>query len=595
MPAPVLETLTRRAALAPSSLDTQSGTVDATISTFADRTLRDGRGTHLERLDPAGLDSSRLIGAPVLDGHRQGSARDVIGVVESVRTEIGALVATIRLSAAPDVASTVQKIREGTIRGVSVGYVVTRWIESTDPQTRQRIKTAAAWQIREVSAVAVPADPGATFRSDQMPKDNIEDGRAGLIARVAAAHNLPEDWQTRMESAGDEISDDEIRADGRETAIAIRAARPPVTIRTTGHNATTTDDPANLRRAMTEAITGHLTGERPTEGAARDLAGFDWQEMQAEYLRRSGHRITGFESMTRALGTSDLPLIAGDAVGISVRRSYEAAASPIVATMGSRTLPDFRPVTEAMVDWTTLSVDKVSEQGEFKHSYVDETGETYRLFTIGGITDISRYAYINGGGALANMSQAQGRRLAADVADRAVAYLEQATHAGPTMADGNPVFHASRGNIEELDTVSVNTVIDSLLAARSAMPKRKGKGDVMIGRTPSLWLVPTEFEPTAIRALASVTAAEAGNVNPLAGRLTIVTEPRLTDAATSYLIADPATMDGFVRGSLAGQPGPMTESRWGFEVDAIQFKIRLDLALAFLEWRGWTRLDHISG
>jgi hypothetical protein len=36
----------------------------------------------------------------------------------------------------------------------------------------------------------------------------------------------------------------------------------------------------------------------------------------------------------------------------------------------------------------------------------------------------------------------------------------------------------------------------------------------------------------------------------------------------------------------------MTESRWGFEVDAVQFKIRLDLALGFVEWRSWTRLDH---
>jgi hypothetical protein len=63
------ETLIRRATFGPSSLDAEAGTVDATISTFADRTMRDGKGIFVERLDPAGLDSSRLIGAPVLDGH----------------------------------------------------------------------------------------------------------------------------------------------------------------------------------------------------------------------------------------------------------------------------------------------------------------------------------------------------------------------------------------------------------------------------------------------------------------------------------------------------------------------------------------------
>jgi len=33
---------------------------------------------------------------------------------------------------------------------------------------------------------------------------------------------------------------------------------------------------------------------------------------------------------------------------------------------GSRSLPDFRPWTEAMVDWTTLAVDKIGELGEYR-------------------------------------------------------------------------------------------------------------------------------------------------------------------------------------------------------------------------------------
>jgi hypothetical protein len=41
-----------------------------------------------------------------------------------------------------------------------------------------------------------------------------------------------------------------------------------------------------------------------------------------------------------------------------------------------------------------------------------------------------------------------------------------------------------------------------------------------------------------------------------------------------------------------GAPGPATELRWGFEVDAVQFKIRLDIGFGWVEWRSWTRLDH---
>ena len=114
----------------------------------------------------------------------------------------------------------------------------------------------------------------------------------------------------------------------------------------------------------------------------------------------------------------------------------------------------------------------------------------------------------------------------------------------------------------------------------------------MIGVMPSIWIVAPEFEPTAIRALAQVAAVEVANVNPLAGRLQIMSEPRLDDEDTSYLVAPPAAMDGAVRVSLSGAPGPTTECRWGFEVDAVQFKIRLDFGLGWIEWRRWTRLDH---
>ena len=72
----------------------------------------------------------------------------------------------------------------------------------------------------------------------------------------------------------------------------------------------------------------------------------------------------------------------------------------------------------------------------------------------------------------------------------------------------------------------------------------------------------------------------------------MIAEPRLTDPDVSYLIAPPSNMEGAVRVSLAGSPGPQVEARWGFEQDAWQGKIRLDMGLGWLEWRSWTRLDH---
>jgi hypothetical protein len=91
------------------------------------------------------------------------------------------------------------------------------------------------------------------------------------------------------------------------------------------------------------------------------------------------------------------------------------------------------------------------------------------------ITGVSRQLWINGAGAIRNLSEAQGRRLAADTSDRMIAYLIQNTLAGPDMSDDAPVFSAApggRGNVLDLVNTDVSTIIDSVLAARAAAARR---------------------------------------------------------------------------------------------------------------------------
>ena len=68
--------------------------------------------------------------------------------------------------------------------------------------------------------------------------------------------------------------------------------------------------------------------------------------LHRRHLRHAGQSVSGLSDMeviTRALSTSDLPLLAGDVVGVAIRRTYEAQASPIMALFGTRELPDFQP------------------------------------------------------------------------------------------------------------------------------------------------------------------------------------------------------------------------------------------------------------
>ena len=106
--------------------------------------------------------------APFLDSHSGWSLGSVLGaVVEgSVRVEAGQGVATVRLTAAPDVAPQITRILEGTVRSVSVGYRVYRYeIEKREGQ--RELWRAVDWEPYEVSAVAMPADSGARIRSGE--------------------------------------------------------------------------------------------------------------------------------------------------------------------------------------------------------------------------------------------------------------------------------------------------------------------------------------------------------------------------------------------------------------------------------------------
>jgi hypothetical protein len=85
----------------PATLDPEAGTIEAVVSTGADVT----RGDFVERLDLAGATLARLIGGPVPDAHRQGSTRDIFGVVEDARPAPEGIVARIRFRTSPEAAA----------------------------------------------------------------------------------------------------------------------------------------------------------------------------------------------------------------------------------------------------------------------------------------------------------------------------------------------------------------------------------------------------------------------------------------------------------------------------------------------------------
>ena len=575
------DTLTRRATFSPDSFNAEAMTVEAVISTFAPVTRRDARGPYTERLDPAGLDVSGLIGSPMLDGHRQGSARDVIGVIAAHRMEGGSLVATFRLSGAADAAPIITRIQEGTLKGVSIGYRVPLWAESVDPVTKARVRTAAAWAISEVSAVPIPADPGATFRSDPIPKDIQDDPRAALIQRLVAAHDLPDEWATRMEEAGEELTDDEIRTNARAAAaeeLQTRARRTP-RIRTVS----TQDDPATVMQRRADALYARVSGTAPKPEAAPYMADTLRDHARAA-VEATGVSTRGMDDdqLFRAAmhTTTDYPNLLTGTGNRVLMTAYQAAQSPIKSTLARQTTaPDFRPLSKLKLSDVGL-LEKVSESGEIKSTTRGEAKESYPLETYAMQFAISRKAQINSDlGAFNDWGATAGRMAAETEANLLLAKLLS----NPPMGeDGVALFHATHGNL------AAGAALDlaALDSARKAMRSMKAlDGVTPINATPRFLVVGPELETTAEQVLASIYAATVADVNAFSGKLTLLVEPRITDESF-YVFADPAVLPVLEYAYLSSAQGPQMASREGWDVLGMEFRVVLDFGCGAVDWRG---------
>lgn len=102
--------------------------------------------------------------APLLDSHTQWGTDGVIGVVERAWLENRQGLAVVRFLKDDERADKVwNKVRQGVLNKISVGYSIEEFEESYDNNVRTL--RAVRWTPLEISIVAVPADNDAAVRS----------------------------------------------------------------------------------------------------------------------------------------------------------------------------------------------------------------------------------------------------------------------------------------------------------------------------------------------------------------------------------------------------------------------------------------------
>lgn len=588
--------LTRRADLAPASANRNDRTVEVIWSTGAPVRRRDMAGPYVERLslDPQAVDLSRLQGASVLDAHRQGAVRDVLGSVQSASVDGQRGTALIRFSARPEVEPLWQDVLSGILRHVSVGYSVEEWAETTENGTR--VLTASRWTPHEISLVPTPADPGAHIRmetemshtSNIVAADNDVQTRAAInteIRSIARIAGLDQAWiDGQIDAAADPDT-------ARRAAFEALATRSAPTIRTEQVRVEvgeSQDDPSLRARQMGEALYARINPRHDLSEPARRYAYATPVDMAKELLTLRGESTMALSPaslVTRALHTtSDFPIILGSTVGRVLRDAYQAAPSGIRRLGRQTSARDFRSVNKIMLGEAPL-LEKLNEHGEIKAGTMAEAREAYKIETWAKKIGITRQVLVNDDlGAFSDLARRMGQGAAETEARILVTLLEANSGNGPTLSDTKALFHVDHGNKAGAGAVISDA---TLSAARLALRTQKGIDGRIIRVTPKNLLVPPALETVAEKWLATIAPATAADVNPFSGAMSLVVEPRLSSATRWYVTADPGEIDGLEFAYLSGHEGPQVESRSGWDVDGVEIRVILDFGAGFIDHRGW--------
>jgi hypothetical protein len=643
----------RRAITAPATVDRASRTVEVVWSTGARaRNFVPSLGGITEELDmsPNAVRMAQLGSgnAPVLNTHRSSDARDVLGRVIAARLEGGRGHARLQFSAAADVEPLWQRIADGTLRAVSIGYRVHRYDQRPDPVSGEMIYRAVDWEPFEISIVPIPVDRDAQVRGaapqgapsfaiePALPDEEIPmtettpETPAAPPAPPAAsppattAVETPPDLEAlrseaqraeRERISGIDGAIDAARAlVGTETAAHIRreavergwhpdqarrslfdamvkSATPPA-IPARPETGPGHDSPSEILDAMAEALAARsMPGYQP-QGTGRHAEFMGWRpsDMIGELLKVRGERNVPRNPTLLAERafhtTSDFPLLLSAAANKMLLAAYQPAAPSYRQIFLRRDFRDFKPHRHLRVgDFPTLM--PLMENGEIQAGTMSESQEIVLLQTFARRIRVTRPMLVNDDlGAFTDFAAAIGRRVADFENATAYALLNQANGDGPTLTNGPAaVFGTAAARLNKAAAGSALD-INNLANGRAAILRQKTLDGlpISVGNAMKL-LVGPSLELPARQLTVSVGATQVSHTNIYAGFVQPLVEPLIPNNRW-YLFADPPTAPVYVYGYLNGAEGPQVTTGPVSGVDGVEVSVIFDFGVGAIDWRG---------
>ncbi|MFZ3289265.1 MAG: Clp protease ClpP, partial [Telluria sp.] len=325
------------------------------------------------------------------------------------------------------------------------------------------------------------------------------------------------------------------------------------------------------------------------DDGANNYRSYSMMEIARECLVHAGVPTRGMDKMSIVSAAfthtgSDFALLLANVANKAMMKGHEEADETFQLWTSKGSLGDFKPGKRLDLN-TFPSLAKVQDGGEYTNATVGERGETVQLATYGKKFSITRHTIINDDlDAFTKIPRRMGRAAIRTVGDLVYAILTS----NPAMSDGTALFHADHANL----LVGAGITTAGVDAMRVAMAKQTDGTAAALNIRLAKLLVPIALEGTAKVVRDSefeVGAAAKNNTvpNSIRGTFEVISDARLdaNSAAVWYGTANQAMHDTVEVSYLDGNEAPTLEQQNGWNVDGVEFKVRLDAGVKALDFR----------
>ncbi|GGD45770.1 ClpP-like prohead protease/major capsid protein fusion protein [Pseudoxanthomonas indica] len=344
------------------------------------------------------------------------------------------------------------------------------------------------------------------------------------------------------------------------------------------------------------ARAGHLSGREADEARqGNPAARSSLISLAEDSLIRAG---INTRSMTRdqiaaqvlaAQTTSDFPILLENTLHKMLLAAYRTQPFTWRRFCATGTLSDYRPHNRYhMGSFSDLK--PVNEAGEYENGVLsDGAKETIQGKRRGRILQITPEVLVNDDlGAFTTPTQALGQAAGRTIEKDVYALFALNSGNGPTMSDGNPLFHASHGNIAGTGGAPTISLID---AGRQQMAQQMDVGgNDYLDIVPDLFLGPLSLGSTAREINAQEYNDESQKhqrkPNVVRGIFSDVIDSVRLSGTAWYMLAAPGIEPVFEVAFLDGVQEPTLEQEKNFRTDGLSWKVVHRYGVAAIGFRG---------